>query len=180
MCLGGGSVWLRWREAVKVSFWSVLPVLLFVITTSSHACFSLSRAIIDVAFHLERRGGLGLTWIRCFGFVMAFLVMWVRFVSCEWRSSFAFLTASNAFLSLIVISFDRSFNTDALDTLGWAWNRLIASVLSFLVTMVRGEHGCFVLFVALRLPSDNFFHYHCMKKLCNRYRTKIESSKIGK
>ena len=51
MCLGGGSVWLGWREAVEVSFWSVLPVFLFVITTSSHACVSLSRAQIDVAFH---------------------------------------------------------------------------------------------------------------------------------
>ena len=69
MCLGGGSVWLGWREAVTVSFWSVLPLFLFVIKTSSHACFSLSRAQIDVAFNLEHRGGFVLAWTRCFGFV---------------------------------------------------------------------------------------------------------------
>ena len=78
MCLGGGSVWLGWRDAVEVSFWSFLPLFLFVITTSSHACFSLSRAQIDEAFNLERRGGLGMAWIRCFGFVLSFLVVWVR------------------------------------------------------------------------------------------------------
>ena len=84
--------------------------------------------------------------------------MWVRFVSCESRSSFAFSTASNAFLSLIGVPFDRAFHLDSFDTLGWAWQRLMASVLSFLVTMVRGEHGFVVLFVAFRQASDNFFH----------------------
>ena len=87
-----------------------LPVFLFVITTSSYACFSLSSAPIDVAFLLQRRGGFVLAWIRCFGFVLSFLVVWVRFVSGELRSSFAFSTGSNAFLSLIVISFDRSLS----------------------------------------------------------------------
>ena len=53
----------------------------------------------------------------------------------------------------------------------------MASVSSFLVDMVRGEHGCVVLFLAFRLASDYFFHYHCTNKLCNRYRTKLESSK---
>ena len=101
MCLGGGSVWLGWREAVKVSFWSFCRIFFFVNTTSSHACFSLSRAQIDVAFNLECRGGFGLAWIKCFGFVLSLLVMWVRFVSCELRSSFAISTASNAFLSLV-------------------------------------------------------------------------------
>ena len=72
MCLGGGSYWLGCRKAVKVSLWSVLPVFLFVITTSSHASFSLSSAQIDVAFHLERCGGLGLAWSRCFGFLIVF------------------------------------------------------------------------------------------------------------
>ena len=118
----------------------VLPVFHFVITTSSHACSSLSRAQIDVAFNIERRGGLGLAWIRCFGFVLPFLVMWVRFVSCELRSSFAFSSASNAFLSLIIVPFDNAFHWDSLDARGWAWGLRIASVLSFLVTMVRGEH----------------------------------------
>ena len=56
----------------------------------------------------------------------------------------------------------------------------MASVLSFLVTMVRGEDGCVVLFVAFRLASDYFFHYPRVKKLCHRYRTIIESSKIVK
>ena len=106
--------------------------------------------------------------------------MWVRFVSCELRSSFAFSTASNAFLSLLIVPFDRSFHLDSFDTLGWAWGLRMASVLSFLVTMVRGEHGCVVIFVAFRLASDYFFHYHCINKLCNRYRTKIESSKKAK
>ena len=81
MYLGGGSVWLGWREAVEVSFWSFLPLFVFVNTTSSHACFSLSRAQIDVAFNLERRDGLGLAWTSWFGFVLSFFVMWVRFVS---------------------------------------------------------------------------------------------------
>ena len=49
----------------------------------------------------------------------------------------------------------------------------MASVLSFLVTMVRGEDGCVVLFVAFRVASDYFFHYHRVKKLYNRHRTKI-------
>ena len=110
ICLGGGSIWLGWREAVKVSFWSVLPVFLFDITTSSHACFSLSRAQIDVSFNLEHRGGFVLAWTRCFGFVLAFLVVWVRFVSWELHSSFAFSNGSNAFLSLIVISFDKALS----------------------------------------------------------------------
>ena len=136
----------------------VLPVFLFVITTTSHALFSLSRAQIDVAFDEARRGGLGLAWIRFFGFVLPFLVVWVRFVSCELLSSFALSTASNAFLSLIVVPFDRALHWDSFDTLGWAWGLRIASVLSFLVTMVRGEHGCVVLFVAFRLPSDYLFH----------------------
>ena len=127
----------------------VLPVYLFVNTTSSHACFSLSRAQIDVAFNLERRNGLGLACIRCFDFGLSILVMWVRFVSCEFCSSFAFSTASNAFLSVIVVPFDRSLHWDSFDTLGWAWGLRIASVLSFLVTMVRGEHGCVVLFVCI-------------------------------
>ena len=118
MCLGGGSVWLGWHEAVTVSFWSVLPLFLFVITTSSHACFSLSRAQIDVAFHLERRGGLGLALIRYFGFVLSFLVVWVRFVSCELRASFAFSTASTAFRSVIIVPFDRAVHWDSFDTLG--------------------------------------------------------------
>jgi hypothetical protein len=122
MCFGGGSVWLGWREAVKVSLWSVLPLFLFVITTSSHACFSLSKATINGAFNLERRGGFGLAWIKCFGFVLSFLVMWVRFVSFEFRSSFAFSTASNTFLSVIVVPFDRAFYWDSFDTFGWAWN----------------------------------------------------------
>ena len=149
MCLGGGSVWLGCREEVKVSFWSVLPLSLFDITTSSHACSSLSRAQIDEAFNLERRGGLELAWIRCVGFVSSFLVMWVRFVSCELRSSFAFSTSSNAFLSLMIVPFDRSFHWDSFDTLGWAWGLRMASVLSFLVDMVRGEHGSVVLFVCI-------------------------------
>ena len=131
---------MGWREEVKVSFWSVLPLFLFDITTSSHACSSLSMAQIDEAFNLERRGGFGLAWIRCVGFVLSFLVMWVRFVSCELRSSFAFSSASNAFLSLIIVPFDNAFHWDSLDALGWAWGLRIASVLSFLVTMVRGEH----------------------------------------
>ena len=83
--------------------------------------------------------------------------MWVRFVSCELRSSFDFSTASHSFLSLIGISFDRSFHWDSLDTLGWAWGLRMASVLSFLVTMVRGKHGSFVLFVAFRVASDCLF-----------------------
>ena len=91
-------------------FLVVLPVFLFVITTSSHAFFSFSKAQIHVAFNLERPGGLGLTWITCFGFVLSFLLMWVRFVSCELLSSFAFATASHAFLSLIGVPFDRSFH----------------------------------------------------------------------
>ena len=177
MCLGGGSVWLGWREEVKVSFWSVLPLFLFVITTSSHAFPPLSMAQIDVSFNLERSGGLGLAWIRCFDFGLSFLGMWVRFVSCELHSSFAFSTASNAFLSLIVVSFDREFDLDSFDTLVWAWQCLIASVLSFLMDVVRGEHGWVVLFVAFRLGSDYRFHYHCTNKLCNRYRTKIKSIK---
>ena len=139
MCLGGGSVWLGWRVRGQGEFLVVLPVFQFVITTSSHDCFSLSRAQIDIAFHLERRGGLGLAWTRCFGFVLSFLVMWVRFVSCELRSSFPFSTASNPFLSLIVVPFDRSFDFDSFDTLGWAWGLRMAFVLSFLVAMVRGE-----------------------------------------
>ena len=118
-----------------------------------------------------------MAWIRCFGFVLSFLVVWVRFVSCELRSSFAFSTGSNSFRSLIGVPFDRAFHWDSFDTLGWAWKCLIASVLSFLVTMVRGEDGCVVLFVAFRVASDYFFHNHCMNKLWNRYRTKIESSK---
>ena len=107
---------------------------------------------------------------------MSSLVMWVRSVSCELLSSFALLTASNAFLSLIVVPFDRSFHWDSFDTLGWAWGLRTASVLSFLMDVVRGEHGCVVLFVAFRLASDYFFHYHRVKKLCNRYRPKIKSS----
>ena len=101
---------------------------------------------------------------------------WVRCVSFELRSSFAFSTASNAFLSVIVVPFDRAFHWDSIDTLGWAWQRLIASVLSFLMDMVSGEHGWVVLFVAFRVASDYLFHYHCIKKLCIRYSTKIESS----
>ena len=45
----------------------------------------------------------------------------------------------------------------------------MASVLSFWMEMVRGEHWWVVLFVAFRLASDYFFHYHCVKKLYNRY-----------
>ena len=173
MCLGGESVWLGWREAVKVSFWSFLPLFVFVLTTSSHAFFPLSMAQIDGSFDLERSGGLGLARRSCFGFVLSFLVMWVRFVSCELRSSFAISTASNPFLSLIVVPFDRAFHWDSFDTLGWVWKRLITSVMSFLVDMVSGEPVCVVLFVAFRLPSDYCFPYRCINKLCNRYRTKI-------
>jgi hypothetical protein len=72
MCLGGGSVWLGWREEVEVSFWSFCRFFHFVDTTSSHAFSPLSRAQIDVAFNLERRGGLVLALIRCFGFVLSF------------------------------------------------------------------------------------------------------------
>ena len=99
--------------------------------------------------------------------------MWVRFISYELRASFAFSTASHAFLSVIVVPFDRALHWDSFDTLGWAWGLRMASELSFLLDMVRGEHGFVVLFVAFRVASDYLFHYHRMKKLCNQYRIKI-------
>ena len=62
-------------DAKQVSFWSVLPVFLFVIPTPSHACFYCSKASFDAELDLERRGGLGSAWMRCIGFVSSFLVV---------------------------------------------------------------------------------------------------------
>ena len=146
MCLWGGSVWLGWREKVKVSFWSVLPVFLFVIPTSFHACFFPFKGTHRCSIPLRTSWGswLCMEQVFCLRIVVfsglgTFCLMWVA----------SFATASNTFLSVVVVPFDTAFYWECFDTFGWAWQRLIASAPSFLVTMVRGEHGWVVSFVCI-------------------------------
>ena len=73
MCLRGGSVWLRWREAVKVSFWSFCRFFYLSLRLHLTLVFPFQgHKSMKHTFNLERRGGLGLAWMRCFGFVLSF------------------------------------------------------------------------------------------------------------